>query len=103
MAVDAMVVLPGTLVWAMAPHWQWMIVGTLLWAVSFAGYPAITAYVTASHDDHVGIFGTTFAFFSLGMIVTPGIGGLIATGAGHRSRLDRRDDPGRRVGARHRA
>jgi MFS family permease len=54
----ATIVLPGMIIWAAAPHWQWMIVGTLFWAVSFAGYPAITAYVTASHDDHVGIINS---------------------------------------------
>jgi predicted MFS family arabinose efflux permease len=63
---------------AVAPRWEWVIAGTALYGVSFAVIPALNAYVTASHDDAVGAFGSIFAFFSLGMIVTPGIGGLVA-------------------------
>jgi MFS transporter, DHA1 family, tetracycline resistance protein len=74
----ALVAAPGVVIWALAPHWQWMIPGTVLFAISFGVIPALNAYVSTGDDDHVGAFGSTFAFFSLGMIVTPGLGGLIA-------------------------
>jgi predicted MFS family arabinose efflux permease len=70
---------PGLLIWIFAPSWQWIIPGTALYALSFSIVPALNGYIISGHDDHVGAFGSTFAFFSLGMIVTPGIGGFIAT------------------------
>jgi MFS family permease len=75
---SALVAVPGVMIWALAPHWQWMILGTVLFAISFGVIPALNAYVSTGDDDHVGAFGATFAFFSLGMIATPGLGGLIA-------------------------
>ncbi|MDB5075963.1 MAG: major facilitator superfamily 1 [Chloroflexi bacterium] len=77
----AIIAVPGAIVWAIAPHWEWMIVGTVPWAISFASFPAIVGYIGAAHedhDDHVGAFGSILAFFSLGMIITPAIGGAIA-------------------------
>lgn len=77
--ITTLIATPGVIIWAVAPHWEWIIPGTLLFGLSFAGFPAFNAYVSAGHDDQVGVFGSTFAFFSLGMIATPGLGGLIAT------------------------
>lgn len=72
------VAVPGVALWAIAPSWPWLVPGTVLFACSYAVIPALNTYVATGHDDHVGAFGSTFAFFSLGMIVTPGIGGLVA-------------------------
>lgn len=75
---SSLVVFPGVALMAVAPHWEWIIPGTVLYGASFAVIPALNAYVSAGHDDAVGAFGSIFSFFSLGMIVTPGIGGLVA-------------------------
>lgn len=69
---------PGVVIWMFAPHWQWIVPGTVLFAMSFAVIPALNSYVSTGHDDHVGAFGSTFAFFSLGMIGSPILGGIIA-------------------------
>jgi MFS family permease len=74
----AIVAIPGAIAWTLAPSWQWMIAGTVFWSISFAAFPAVVAYIGAAHDDHAGAFGSTLAFYSLGMLVTPGIGGAIA-------------------------
>src|SRR5947209_936511 len=75
---SALVAAPGVVIWAFAPRWPWMIPGTVLFALSFGVIPALNAYVSGGDDDHVGAFGSTFAYFSLGMLATPGLGGLIA-------------------------
>jgi MFS family permease len=74
----AIICIPGAIAWAVAPHWEWMIVGTVFWAISFAAFPAVVAYIGAAHDDHVGAFGSILAFYSLGMVITPAIGGAVA-------------------------
>lgn len=72
------VALPGMVIWALAVDWQWLIPGAVLYGASFCGIPAFNSYISSGHDDHVGAFGSIFAFFSLGMIVTPGLGGFVA-------------------------
>lgn len=74
----ALAALPGVAFWIAAPHWEWIIPGALLVGISVAGFPAMVAYVSHDEGDHVGLFGSVFAFFSLGTIVTPSLGGVIA-------------------------
>src|SRR5579884_312061 len=75
---SAFLAAPGVAIWTIAPHWQWMIPGTALFAMSFGVIPALNGYVSTGHDDHVGAFGSTFAYFSLGMVGSPILGGVIA-------------------------
>ena len=70
---------PGVAFWIAAPRWEWLIPGAILVGLSVAGFPAMVAYLSHVDDDHIGLFGSVFAFFSLGTIVTPSLGGLIAT------------------------
>ena len=78
MRVAALVALPGVAFWIVAPRWEWLIPGAVLYGLSVAGFPAMVAYLSRADDEHVGLFGSVFAYFSLGTIVTPIIGGLIA-------------------------
>jgi MFS family permease len=74
----AITALPGVALWIVAPRWEWLIPGAILVGISVAGFPAMVAYLSHADDDHVGLFGSVFAFFSLGTIATPSLGGLIA-------------------------
>ncbi len=78
MRVAAITSLPGVALWIVAPHWEWLLPGAILVGLSVAGFPAMVAYISHADDDHVGLFGSVFAFFSLGTIATPSLGGLIA-------------------------
>ena len=75
---SALVAFPGVLIWLVSPTWEWMIPGTVLFGASFVVVPALNAYIVAGHHDHVGAFGSTFAFFPLGMLATPAVGGVVA-------------------------
>jgi MFS family permease len=70
--------IPGAVLWLVAPNWQWIIAGMVFYAISFGGMPAISGYIAAAHDDQVGALGSIFAFFSLGMVVGPTVGGFVA-------------------------
>jgi MFS family permease len=75
----SLIALPGVACWILAPRWEWLIPGAVLVGLSVAGFPAMVAYMSHTDDDQVGLFGSVFAFYSLGTIVTPSLGGLIAT------------------------
>jgi predicted MFS family arabinose efflux permease len=75
----SLIALPGVAFWILAPRWEWLIPGAILVGLSVAGFPAMVAYLSHADDDQVGLFGSVFAFYSLGTIVTPSLGGLIAT------------------------
>jgi len=78
MRVAALAALPGVALWVVAPRWEWLIPGAVLYGISVAGFPALVAYLSHADEEHVGLFGSVFAFFSLGTIASPIVGGLIA-------------------------
>jgi predicted MFS family arabinose efflux permease len=43
-----------------------------------AGFPVLVAYLSHGDDDQVRLFGAVFAYFSLGTIATPVLGGFLA-------------------------
>jgi len=78
MRMAAVAALPGVALWIVAPRWEWLLPGAVLYGISVAGFPALVAYLSHADGEHVGLFGSVFAFFSLGTIASPILGGLIA-------------------------
>ena len=69
------------LVLAAAQTWQMAIPGLVLYNLSAFNMPAMNAYVTAeikSGQDVRRVFTTVFCGFTLGMVFSPAVGGLLA-------------------------
>ncbi|HVA92722.1 MAG TPA: MFS transporter, partial [Chloroflexota bacterium] len=66
MRMAAVAALPGVALWIVAPRWEWLLPGAVLYGISVAGFPALVAYLSHADGEHVGLFGSVFAFFSLG-------------------------------------
>jgi MFS family permease len=69
------------LILAAAPTWQMAIPGLILYNLSAFNMPAMNAYVTAEiktgHDVRRA-FTTVFSGFTLGMVLSPALGGFLA-------------------------
>jgi len=71
---------PAPLLFLAAPSWGWLIPGILLHDLTFFGLPAFNAYVAERTEP--GKIASTFAVLtassSLGLVLSPALGGLIA-------------------------
>jgi predicted MFS family arabinose efflux permease len=78
---------PMSLTFYLAPTWQWLIPGLILFGFTFANNPAFKAYIyLKSEPSSVGT-GMAFVFgsYALGLVAAPLLGGLIADRAGMRT------------------
>ena len=79
--------IPMSLTFYLAPTWQWLVPGLILFGFTFANNPAFKAYVyLKSEPSSVGA-GMAFVFgsYALGLVAAPLLGGLIADHAGMRT------------------
>lgn len=71
---------PAPLLFLMAPSWGWLLPGVLLYDLTIFGLPAFNAYV--AERARPGSIASTFAVLtassSLGLLLSPALGGLIA-------------------------
>gem|GEM_PF-3504406 len=71
---------PSALIFAFAQSWHWLVLGQLLYYVSNFCMPAFWAHLLRFCDKHNA--GFTYSFtssaFSLSMIISPAIGGVLA-------------------------
>ncbi len=74
------IALPAPLIYAFAPSWQWLIAGLFFYMLSTCANPALQAYIVHSTPpERLGAtFNLVFAAFSLGLVVSPPVGGWVA-------------------------
>lgn len=84
----------GVLILAVAPDWRWAAPGFLVYGISAAAIPVTNLYLTQSmrhdptRDPSLSLQGSLtllWTAYSLGIVVSPGIGGLIGDTFGLRS------------------
>ncbi|MCL4295603.1 MAG: MFS transporter [Anaerolineae bacterium] len=71
-----------------APNWYWLVLSTALYQLSYLNAPAVRMYeVLASTDeeDLTRLLSLRATVYAIGMLVTPGIAGLIASNWGLRA------------------
>ncbi len=80
---------PVPLMLAAAPSYLWLLPGLLLYELTYFGLPAINAYITqrVPPSELASAFGTMGTITSMGFLVSPTIGGLIADRWGIRTVL----------------
>lgn len=82
---------PAALIVALAPTWRWMIPGEVLYGASFFVTPALSSYALmavprgAISENFEHTLTTVFTSYSVGLIVSQPLGGLIADRYGIRS------------------
>jgi MFS family permease len=71
---------PAPLLFLAAPSWAWLLPGILLHDLTFFGLPAFNAYVAERTEPAriASTFAVLTAFSSLGLLLSPALGGLIA-------------------------
>ena len=77
---------PCALTYALAPSWPWLIPGVVLAGLYMANNPALKTYILLkSEPSRVSLnMMLVFGGYSIGMIVAPSLGGLLAAHAGMR-------------------
>lgn len=77
---------PCALSYALAPSWPWLIPGLVLAGLYMANNPALKTYILLkSEPSRVALnMMLVFGGYSIGMIVAPSLGGLVAAHAGMR-------------------
>ncbi len=75
-----LVAIPAPFMFALAPHWQWLIPGVVLYFGSAFSTPALQAVVLeeASPQNLSSAYNVVMSVFGMGMVVGPTIGGLLA-------------------------
>jgi predicted MFS family arabinose efflux permease len=78
---------PTALCFYLAPSWQWLIPGLILFGLTFANNPAFKAYIyLKSEPTSVGAsMAFVFGAYSLGLVAAPVLGGWVADRAGMRT------------------
>jgi predicted MFS family arabinose efflux permease len=78
---------PTSLSFYLAPSWQWLIPGLILFGLTFANNPAFKAYIyLKSEPSSVGAsMAFVFASYSLGLVAAPLLGGWLADRYGMRT------------------
>jgi len=78
---------PTALCFYLAPSWQWLIPGLILFGLTFANNPAFKAYIyLKSEPSSVGAsMAFVFGAYSLGLVAAPVLGGWVADRAGMRT------------------
>jgi MFS transporter, DHA1 family, tetracycline resistance protein len=78
---------PTAILFYLAPSWQWLIPGLILFGITYANNPAFKAYIyLKSEPSSVGAsMAFVFASYSLGLVGAPLLGGWIADHAGMRT------------------
>jgi len=78
---------PMSLTFYLAPTWQWLIPGLILFGLTFANNPAFKAYIyLKSEPSSVGAsMAFVFGSYALGLVAAPLVGGWIADRAGMRT------------------
>jgi len=78
---------PMALTFYLAPSWQWLIPGLILFGLTFANNPAFKAYIyLKSEASRVGAsMAFVFGSYALGLVAAPLLGGWIADRAGMRT------------------
>ncbi|MDR7419011.1 MAG: MFS transporter [Armatimonadota bacterium] len=81
--------LPVPLLLAVAPTYLWLLPGLLLYELTFFALPAIHAYVAerVPADELASAFGAMAAITSIGFLISPALGGVIADRWGIRTVL----------------
>ncbi len=76
-----LVAIPAPFMFALAPHWQWLIPGVVLYFGSAFSTPALQAVVLeeASPQNLSSAYNVVMSVFGAGMVVGPTIGGYLAT------------------------
>lgn len=80
------VAVPVPFSFAVAPHWEWLIPGVLLYFGSAFSTPALQAIVV-SETSHRGLstaYNVVMSTFGAGMVLGPTLGGYIASHVGYR-------------------
>lgn len=79
--------MPCGVIFALAPSWQWLIPGLVLFGISNANNPAFKAYIVLrSEPERVARNMTlVMAAYPLGLILAPAAGGFIADSYGMRA------------------
>ncbi len=77
----AAVAVPVPLMFAWAPHWQWLLPGVLLYFGSAFSTPAMQAVIiTEAKSEHLSTaYNVVMSVFGAGMVIGPTIGGYLAT------------------------
>lgn len=75
------VAVPVPFWYAMAPHWQWLIPGVLLYFGSAFSTPALQAVIVSeASPEHLSTaYNVVMSVFGAGMVVGPTVGGYLAT------------------------
>lgn len=78
---------PTSISYLLAPTWEWLIPGLVLFGLTYANNPALKAYIfLRSEPTRVARNMTlVFAAYPLGLVVAPTLGGLIAAHLGMRT------------------
>jgi MFS transporter, DHA1 family, tetracycline resistance protein len=78
---------PTSLSFFLAPTWQWLIPGLVLFGLAYANMPVFKTYIYLKSEP--GTVGASMAFlfgsYSLGLVAAPLLGGWIADRAGMRT------------------
>jgi predicted MFS family arabinose efflux permease len=77
---------PCALSYALAPSWPWLIPGLVLAGLYMANNPALKTYILLKSEPSRASLNMMLVFggYSVGMIVAPSLGGLLAAHAGMR-------------------
>jgi DHA1 family tetracycline resistance protein-like MFS transporter len=75
------VAIPAPFMFAMAPHWQWLVPGVVLYFGSAFSTPALQAVVLeeASPATLSTAYNVVMNVFGMGMVIGPTVGGLLVT------------------------
>jgi MFS family permease len=77
---------PTPLLFLVAPSWPWLLPGVILYDITIFGLPAMNAYVAERTDPRrlASTFAALTAASSLGMLLSPTLGGLVTARFGFR-------------------
>ncbi len=74
---------PAPLLFAWAPHWQWLAVGVLLYFGTSFSTPAAQAYIQREAQDQLALaYNAVMGAFAAGAVLGPAAGGFVVARAG---------------------
>ncbi|HOJ10032.1 MAG TPA: MFS transporter [Clostridiales bacterium] len=81
------ITIPAPLIWAFATSWQWMLIGQIIYALTWVCSPAITLYILDYDTTGNKIASYTMVYLAapIGSILAPAIGGKIASSYGRQT------------------
>ncbi len=81
------ITIPAPLIWAFANRWEWMLVGQIIYSLTWVCSPAITLYILDYKTAGNKMAGYTLVYLAgpLGSTIAPAIGGKIISSYGRQT------------------